>query len=75
MVKHMIRIRRPTINNGQSAIEYTLLLAVAIAVLVVVLVDTHNSNSLRNKIGDAYNQAGVAMGNTARDITNGVFNP
>jgi Flp pilus assembly pilin Flp len=59
-------------KKGQSAVEYTLVLAAVIAVLVALVA---NNGRLRTSINNAYTRAGDAMDNTAQDITNNAFQP
>ena len=57
-------------REGQSILEYTLLLGAIIAVLVVVLL---NSGGVKDKVSATYTKVGTALESTTNDLTLGVF--
>lgn len=57
-------------KNGQSILEYTLLLGAVIAVIVFVLL---GSGGIKDKIGNVYNRTGDAVNNTTTNLNTGVF--
>jgi Flp pilus assembly pilin Flp len=63
----MIRNRK----RGQSILEYTLVLGAVIAVVVFVLFK--KDTGIKDKVQDAYERAGEAIGSTTTDLTAGVF--
>ena len=61
---------RARYRNGQSILEYTLVLGAVIAVIVFVLL---GEGGIKQKVQDAYTASGDAISNTTKDLTAGVF--
>ncbi|MFA5157449.1 MAG: Flp family type IVb pilin [Candidatus Omnitrophota bacterium] len=60
-------------REGQSILEYTLLLGAIIAVIVAVLLG--GQSSMKGKVEDTYDAFGNAISNTANDADIGVLTP
>ena len=58
-------------KSGQSILEYTLILGVVISVIVAVLFV--GDNSIKNRIGNAYEKTGGALEDTVDNLTAGIF--